>query len=90
MTRITVYDGRHGWCDGRPTGGVFLHVHYAVQDSSYIDWYPTIGEARAALGELASHHERPIINDHVDLTPGEGYVESEAWVSESPEFGLAQ
>jgi hypothetical protein len=75
-----------------PAGGFCLHVRWAISDQSYVDWYPTLEAATAAIESLAKSEGRVV--DHrdghfpsVDLTVP-GCISSDAWVQEGlhPQF----
>jgi hypothetical protein len=55
-----------------PDGGALLEVRFCTDRSASLEWFPTIGAARAALAALARAHGRVVDNyDSVDLTaPG--------------------
>lgn len=80
--RITIWTGRDGDIAQAPPYGAILRVDWAVRQSSYEDWYPTIETAKAALAALAAeYHRLPSDNGmYVDLT-ADGCIESYARVS---------
>jgi hypothetical protein len=68
-----------------PAGGYCLHVRWAVEDQSYVDWYPTLEAATAAIEALAKSEGRVVdyregYLPSVDLTVP-GCHPSSAWIS---------
>jgi hypothetical protein len=68
-----------------PAGGYCLHVRWAISDQSYVDWYPTLEAATAAIEALAKREGRVVDKREgywpsVDLTCP-GCHPSRAWIS---------
>lgn len=76
---VCVWTGREGDIQPTPSTGALLRVDWAVSDRSYMDWYPTVEQARAALATLAAQYDRVAYNDYLDLT-APGGVDSSARV----------
>ena len=60
-----------------------LYVEMAVEDASYVEWYPSVDAAKAALAMVAGDSRVERGGAYVDLTVA-GCSRSEAWVETRP------